>query len=190
MQEAIKKKYMTEEEYLEMEKTSDIKHEYYQGEVFAMAGASFKHNIIASNIIRELGIQLRKSPCRVLAGDMKVRIEKKNSFAYPDISVLCEEVQFYNNRQDIIENPQVIIEVLSDSTESYNKHEKFVYYRTLKSLKQYVLVSQEEERIEKYAKNENGFWVLSYTDETIREINLESINSNLNLDDVYEKVFN
>ncbi len=180
---------ISEEEYLENERASETKHEYYQGEIFAMAGASEKHNLIVSNVIRELGNQLRKKPCRVYPGDMKLKIKESGDYVYPDIMVVCGERKFLDDQHDVLLDVDLIAEVLSDSTEAYDRGKKFAYYRKIDSLKEYVLISQQYEKIEKFIKNESGFWVLSETNKKNQKILLESIDCKLNIGDVYEKVF-
>ncbi|MBF0121385.1 MAG: Uma2 family endonuclease [Desulfobacterales bacterium] len=183
------KVYMTENEYLEMERDSEIKHEYYQGEIFAMAGASYKHNSIVSNVIRELGNQLRKKPCQVLPGDMKIHIKDTDKYVYPDVIVVCGEKKFLDDKKDVLMNSTVIIEVLSDSTESYDRGDKFAYYRNLDGLKEYLLISQKRKKMEKFLKDKDGFWHFFETDNNNNEMILESIECKLCLNDVYEKVF-
>ncbi len=188
MQEATRSN-VTEAEYVEIERRSDIKHEYYQGEMFAMAGASRKHNIISSNIIRDLGNQLRQGPCRVFPSDMRVKIDRIRKYVYPDVSVVCNKDEFTDEEEDTITNPDLIIEILSDSTEAYDRGHKFAHYRKLTSLKEYVLISQDERKIEIFTKNESGYWLYAETDEDRFEIILKSVSCKLNLNDVYEKVF-
>jgi len=189
MQEATKFN-VTETEYLRIERSSEIKHEYYQGEMFAMAGASRKHNLIASNLIRDLGNQLRKGPCRVFPSGMRVKIDKIGKYVYPDVTVVCEKDEFTDDQEDTITNPDLIIEILSESTEAYDRGHKFAHYRKLVSLKEYVLISQDEQSIETFTKNDSGYWQLSETNEVQTEIILKSVGCKLTLDDVYEKVFN
>ncbi|MBF0120888.1 MAG: Uma2 family endonuclease [Desulfobacterales bacterium] len=179
---------ITEKEYLEIERASKIRHEYHDGEIFSMAGASGNHNLIISNIIRELGNQLRKTPCRVFPSDMKLRVEEINSFVYPDIMIVCGEIKFFDNNCDVLLDADLIIEVLSDSTESYDRGKKFSYYRQLKSFKEYLLISQKERRIQSFFKNEKAYWQFSEANDKQDEIILESIGCKLKLDDVYDKL--
>jgi len=180
---------VSEAEYLEMERLSDVKHEYLAGEIFAHAGASAAHNTISSNIIAELRNQLRNKSCWIFGSDMKVKIEKANKYSYPDVSVVCGERTFLDDRKDVLLNPQLIIEILSDSTEAYDRGKKFKQYRMLDSLKDYVLVSQSEMKIEVFFKDERGKWILSETDDQNQSIFLESIACSLSIADVYEKAF-
>ncbi len=179
---------ISETEYFELERNSEIKHEYYQGEIFAMAGASEKHNVIVSNVIISLGVQLKKKPCRVYPGDMRLKIEETGLYTYPDVMVACGERKFGDEKLDTLLNPDVIIEVLSDSTETYDRGDKFLNYRLLDSLKEYVMISQNYRKIEKYSVNEYGKWVLTETDDENHVIFLESIGCELKLAEVYDKV--
>ncbi|MCP4107850.1 MAG: Uma2 family endonuclease [Desulfobacteraceae bacterium] len=182
--------FISEEEYLETERESETKHEYFQGEIFAMAGASKAHNLIVTNVIREISTQLKKTPCRVYPSDLRVKIADTGLYTYPDVTVVCGEERFSDDRSDTLLNPKVIIEVLSDSTEKYDRGTKFEHYRKLESLKEYVLISQNRLKIEKFFKNETGFWVLTESDENNPIIILESVNCTLELSEVYDKVEN
>ena len=179
---------LTEEEYLSRERASEVKHDFYLGEIFAMAGASERHNLIVSNVIRELSTQLKKTPCRVYPGDMRLKIRKTGLNTYPDVMVICGKRQFVDDQQDTVLNPDVIIEVLSDSTESYDRGLKFENYRKLNSLKEYMMISQNKRKIERYFKDENGNWVLAESDEGNPAITLDSINCQLSHPEVYDKV--
>ena len=181
--------YISEDEYLEIERNSEIKHEYFDGEIFAMSGASEAHNLIVANVIITLGSQLKKKPCRVYPSDMRLKIERTTLYTYPDAMIVCGERKFGDKEKDMLLNPDVIIEVLSDSTENYDRGKKFEHYRQIASLKEYVLISQHERKIEKFMKTEDRRWVLDETDEENPEIILESVGCALNLDEVYDKVF-
>jgi len=181
--------YITEEEYLAMEPESDRKHEYFEGEIFAMTGASEKHNLIAANVIRELGTQLKKKPCRVYPGDMRLKIEATGLYTYPDVMIVCGGRRFAEpGRTDTLTNPLVIIELLSDSTENYDRGKKFQHYRTLASLREYLLISQHQEKIEGWFRNEKGDWEFSETDAHHPVIIVKFLECELRLDEVYDKV--
>jgi Uma2 family endonuclease len=181
--------YLSEDEYLGIERNSEIKHEYFEGEIFAMSGASRKHNLIAANVIITLGSQLKKKPCRVYPSDMRLKIERTKLYTYPDVMIVCGKDRFADDREDMLLNPDVIIEVLSDSTETYDRGKKFEHYRQIASLKEYVLISQHDRKIEKFMKTEDRRWIWDETDENNPEIILESVGCSLNLDEVYDKVF-
>jgi Uma2 family endonuclease len=179
---------MTEAEYLVFERTSDVKHEFFAGEVFAMTGASEAHNLICANMITTLKNQLRGRPCKVYPSDMRVKIEAARLYTYPDISVVCGEAQFADEMLDTLVNPMVIIEVLSPSTERYDRGKKFQQYRDLPSLQEYVLITQDGPRIERFRLQETGIW--EFTDAKGLEASLElsSIGCVLALAEVYEQV--
>lgn len=162
--------------------------EYVAGEVFAMAGASMSHNLIVANVIRELGVEMKHRPCRVFASDLKVRIDASDVGCYPDVLVLCDKPQFYDNRRDVVLNPQLIVEVLSKSTEAYDRGDKFAMYRSLPSLQAYLLVSQARIHVELYILNENRNWVLSDYTRFDEMIYIEPLDCLLNVAEVYDKV--
>ena len=183
---ALPQQFYTPEEYLDQERRAEYKSEYFAGEIIAMAGAKRKHNLISSNITASLGVQLRKSPCEVYASDMKVQADKARQFSYPDVVVACGKPQFRDNQDDVLLNPTVVVEVLSPSTEAYDRGEKFLRYRQLDSLQEYLLVTQNERRVEQFTKQSDGSWRLTEANEG--EIHLESIGCTLSLDDIYSKV--
>ncbi len=181
--------YLSEEEYLELERNSETKNEYFDGEIFAMAGASRKHNLIVANVVGEIRSQLKKKPCRVYPSDMRLKIESTKLYTYPDAMIVCGKEIFDGDKEDMLLNPDVIIEVLSDSTESYDRGRKFSHYRQIASLKEYILISQDIRKIEKYSRTEHRHWTWEDTDEDHPEIILESVGCSLHLDEVYDKVF-
>jgi Uma2 family endonuclease len=185
---ALAHRVWTREEYLAFERASEEKHEYLAGEIHAMVGASNNHNLIVANLIIALGIQLRGRSCLVYPSDMRVGIPAVGSYTYPDVTVVCGRPEFEDAEVDILLNPTVIIEVLSPSTEMYDRGKKFQNYRTIASLKEYILVSQDTHRIEQFVRQENEQWLL--TDAAVLEssITLPSTNCTLALVDVYDKV--
>lgn len=178
----------TEKEYLDYERGSDEKHDFYEGEMFAMAGASERHNLIVSNVIGELRSQLKKTPCRVYPGDMRLKIESTGLITYPDIMVICGKRKFTDDHQDTVVNPDVIIEVLSDSTESYDRGLKFENYRKLHSLREYVIISQNRQKVERYSRDQTDRWILAETQPNSPVIELASIDCLLSHLEVYDKV--
>jgi len=180
--------YISEEEYLDFERNSEIRHEYSDGEIFAMSGASRNHNLIVANVVGELRAQLKKKPCRVYPSDMRLKIDSTRLYTYPDAMIVCGQDKFDDEHKDMLLNPDVIIEVLSDSTENYDRVKKFGHYRKIGSLKEYVLISQNAAKIEKFVRTPQG-WLFSETDETASEMILESVSCSLNIDEVYDKVF-
>jgi Uma2 family endonuclease len=180
--------YVTPDEYLAAERISDYRSEYLDGGVYPMTGGSINHNQITINLILELGAQLRARPCRVLGVDLKVRLPDSRKFFYPDVSVVCGELQVHDDRRDIILNPDVIVEVLSPSTEAFDRGAKFRAYQTIESLKEYVLVSQNEPLIEQYVRNGEGKWTYRAAGGLDSTLTLPSIECTLNLSAVYDKV--
>jgi len=182
------KRRITPEEYLEIERKAERRSEYLDGEMFLMSGASLEHTRINRNITVELGLQLRGSNCEIFAIDLRTKVSPTGLYTYPDIAAVCGEPQCEDEHGDTLLNPILIIEVLSTSTESYDRGKKFAHYRTLTTLKEYVLVSQYECRVEKFTLTENGVW--SYTDcaEPSGLVELTSIGCHLSLARVYDKV--
>lgn len=180
---------VSSQEYLAIERKSEQKSEYWNGEMFAMAGASRSHNVIVLNIGSELRIQLKGRPCEVYLSDMRVKIPSAHSYMYPDIVVVCGQPEFEDNQSDTLLNPTVIIEVLSPSTADYDRGAKFGRYRKLDSLKEYVLVSQEQPFIEHFVRqSETIFWLFSEVNELAATVELPSINCRLLLTEVYDKI--
>lgn len=177
----------TPDQYLAMERAAQYKSEYIDGEIIAMAGASEPHNLIVTNIVIELGVQLRGRPCRIYTSDMRVDVRESGLYAYPDVIALCEPI-LSDDQQDNLRNPTVIIEVLSKSTEPYDRGKKFMKYRRIESLLEYVLVAQDKTQVEHYVRQPNGGWLLSESTTLGGEIYLSSIDSHLKLSAIYDKV--
>ncbi|MXZ00992.1 Uma2 family endonuclease [Candidatus Poribacteria bacterium] len=179
--------YVTPEEYLASERRGKYKSEYIHGEVLAMSGASNAHNIITVEITTELNIQLRPRGCFVYSGDMRVRTSRTGSYFYPDVAVVCDKPQFEDNVFDTLLNPILIVEVLSPSTEVYDKGEKFAHYQELASLREYVLVSQDRVHVDHY-RLMGTQWVgkAFHTPEDV--LLLDSIECKLPLRDIYARV--
>lgn len=147
-------------DYLELERAAEIKHELWRGEVFAMAGASFAHNRIVANLLAGLRDALANGSCVALPSDMKVHVPSRDGFVYPDASVVGGPPEFFDATNDVLTNPSAIFEVLSDSTERFDRGQKFVGYRSIASLRECVLISQHERRVEQYTRSNDGTWVL------------------------------
>jgi Uma2 family endonuclease len=180
--------YLTPEEYLAIERRAEYKGEYLDGEMVAMTGASRNHNLITINAAREITRQLKERLCEAYASDMRVRIPATNLYAYPDVTVVCGEPVFEDDYVDTLTNPTLIIEVLSDSTESYDRGKKFRSYRTIDSLSEYLLIAQDEYGIEQYIKQPDGRWLLSEARSLNGQVELISINCTLSLKEIYDKV--
>jgi Uma2 family endonuclease len=179
---------MTTEEYLAFERASETKHEFYDGAVLAMVGASYAHNLISMNTSVSLYVQLEGKPCRVLPSDMRVAVQTANSFVYPDITVVCGPPQFGYGSPDTLLNPTVIIEILSSSTERDDRGRKFQLYRTINSLQEYLLVTQDTPRIEHFVRQSNNLWLLSESLGLESTMNLPAIDCELALARVYRDV--
>jgi Uma2 family endonuclease len=182
-----KRKY-TIEEYLEMENAATEKHEYYQGEIFAMSGAKLPHNIITRNLFVNLAIKLKGHRCQPFGSDQRIHIEKNSLFTYPDISVVCGEVNTLNDDQYNVLNPAVIVEVLSPSTKSYNRGDKFKLYRDIPTLKEYILVDSESFSVEDFYVNEQGNWELNEYTNLDDVLIFNSIPVSIILMDIYDGV--
>ena len=180
--------HVTPEEYLAAERLSETRSEYLDGGVYPMTGASLNHGRIVVNVATQLALQLSERDCDVLVNGMKVRLQESRKFFYPDISVVCGKPQFHDERTDIILNPDLVIEVLSPSTEAFDRGAKFEAYRTVESLKEYVLVSQDKPLVEQYVRNGDGSWKFTEAVGLESSLTLPSVGCILNLGAVYKRV--
>lgn len=179
--------YLSPEEYLAIERQAEYKSEYVDGVIYAMAGGSERHNLIAANLIISIGVQIKNRPCRVYPSDLKVRVPNSKRFFYPDVSVVCGETRFADDERDVILNPIVIIEVLSESTAAYDRGKKFLSYQQIDSLQEYLLVSQDEVIVEHYIRQSNETWLYAKAIGLEETILLPSIECEVRLRDVYDK---
>ncbi len=184
--------YLTPEEYIALERktlpdSEIVRSEYLNGEIIAMSGASFIHNLITNNISGELRNRLKGSECVVFANDMRVSIPLTASYFYPDVGVVCEEPRFEDDVFDTLLNPIIVVEVLSPSTEAYDRGEKFAHYRQLQSLKEYILVSQDKVRVEHYIRQTEQ-WIFTDFQKLDKRLPLTSIQCELPLQEIYERV--
>ncbi len=182
-----KNKIYTPEEYLALEEKAEHRSEYWNGQIIKMSGGTGNHNSITLNIAAELKNKLRDK-CRTFAIDVKVWVDMWNSYAYPDVFVICKEPQYYKKRRDIFTNPSLIIEVLSNGTKIFDKGEKFLAYQTLESLQEYIMVDQYKCIVEQYTKQQDGDWTYKATIGQDSEINLYSVNKILKLIDIYDLI--
>ena len=184
------KTYYTPEQYLALEREAEYKSEYVNGQIYAMSGASREHNLIAVNIVSELHANLRGQPCEAYMSDMRVKVSPTGMYTYPDVIAVCAEPRFEDAHGDTLLNPTVIIEVLSPSTEAYDRGEKFAHYRRLDSLSDYVLVSQDKARVEHYVRhgNKGSQWVLTEISGLEGVLHLASIGCELALRDIYDQL--
>ncbi len=184
----VLKHFITPEEYLRRESKSDFRSEYFRGEMFAMAGASANHNLIVLNAGASLREQLKKKPCRVYPSDLKLRISATGLYTYPDISVVCGEPELESDGGDVLLNPVVLVEVLSDSTEAYDRGKKFEHYRMIPSLRHYVLIAQDRHSIDCFSRQADGSWNLTGCQTLDGKIELDAIETQLLAAEVYDKV--
>jgi Uma2 family endonuclease len=185
-----KPRFYTPEEYLELERKAETRHEYNDGEIFAMAGGSKRHNGISANLIRLLGNQLLERDCSVYGSDMRVKITSTGKYTYPDVVAVCGEEIFENEDEndDTLLNPVRIIEVLSKSTEACDRGAKFEYYQTIESFCEYVLITKEPFRVEQFVRKDTNVWMyfeFRRPDDTVK---LNSINCELLIKDIYHKI--
>jgi len=176
------------EEYLAAERQAETKSEYWDGLVVAMSGASRAHNLIVVNIASELRMQLKGRDCEVYAGDMRLRIPSTNFYTYPDVIVVCGDPEFEDSEMDTLLNPTLIVEVLSKSTEDYDRGRKSAYYRSLGSLSEYLLVPQDQRPVEQYQRQASDRWMLTQINDRQSALHLSSIECELSLQEVYDKV--
>jgi Uma2 family endonuclease len=180
---------LTFEDWLQDERAAlDERYEYVDGEIFAMSGGSAEHHAIISNINRELSAQSKGRPCHVYGQGMRLQIAAADAGKYPDLMALCGEQQFHDGRRDLLLNPSLIIEVLSDSTEGYDRGDKFRLYRRVPSLREYLLVAQDRVLAELYTPSDDGRWLLSVYEDLDARVQLPSIDCELSLAEVYDRV--
>lgn len=182
------KTFITPEEYLAFERKAETKNEYFNGEVFAMVGASRKHNLIAGNIFGELSEQLKGKLCETYTSNMRVKIQATGLYTYPVVVVVCGEPKFEDEYVDTLLNPTLIVEVLSASTQAYDRIKKFGYYRTIESLAEYLLVAQDEYKVEQYVRQADKRWLLSDVRSLDSTLELASVPCVLPLKEVYDRV--
>jgi Uma2 family endonuclease len=182
------KSFITPEQYLEIERKAEFKSEYLDGEMFAMAGARENHNLLVASLIAALHQQLRTRPCRVYPSDMRVHVKSTGLCTYPDVSAVCGERRFVDNQTDTLLNPGLIIEVLSPTTEAYDRGRKFEYYQSIESLREYLLVSSDRVRAELYSREPDGRWLLTCAQRLEDSLTLESVGARIVLSDLYERV--
>jgi Uma2 family endonuclease len=186
--EPAEKRIWTAQEYLAWERLQPTKHEFFQGEIFAMAGATREHNLIVLNIGAELRNALRKKPCEVYPSDMRSNITTTGLYTYPDAIVVCGKPEFVDDTHDTLLNPKVVVEVLSESSESYDRGKKFEQYRSIASLAEYVLVAQDHVLVEHFSRQPDGSWLLREARAGGRIV-LPSIDCTIEVDEIYLNVF-
>jgi len=167
---AVPRAKLTPAEYLAAERKAAFRSEYLNGEMFAMAGASYPHTRINDNLIIALGARLKGGPCFPLSRDMRVKVSRTGLYTYPDALVVCGQPEFEDGQRDTLLNPQVVIEVLSESTESYDRGAKFRHYQQVPSLREYVLIAQDEPVCERFVRQPDETWVLTTVTGLDREL--------------------
>jgi Uma2 family endonuclease len=182
MSSVIKPKYLTHEEYFAIEQQEDQRYEYIAGEIFAMAGGSENHSLISMSIGSALLSALSGKPCRVYNTDMKLYVREYDKFCYPDVQVLCDQGIRHGT---YVENPVLLVEVLSDSTESYDRNKKFEHYRSIESLKYYLLVDQTRKHVELYEKESKDRWIVAYPKD---QLILKDLDITVNIEEIYGQV--
>ena len=183
----VEKRRYTVSEYLAFERSAHEKHEYSNGEILVMSGGSYNHSLILANLIRELGNALKGKPCRALESNLRVRIPRTPLYTYPDASVICGEPQFDTNDDalETITNPRALFEVLSPTTEAFDRGEKFTRYRQLDSLQEYILISQDSPRVESFLKQPDGTWLFSAISGPDARVALKSLAIEISLAEIY-----
>ena len=179
---------LTPEEYLAIDRQAEIRSEYLDGEMFAMAGGSYAHNVIVGNLVGEIRQQLKGRPCAVCPSDQRVHIPETGLYTYPDVVVVRGEPRFEEDHLDILLNPILIIEVLSTTTEAYDRGKKFQHYQKIDSLAEYVLVAQDQHRVERFLRQDGNEWLLTTTTGLESTVSLTSIQCTLDLAEIYDKV--
>lgn len=186
--QAQSKTYLSPEEYLEIERRAEFRSEYFNGEMFAMAGASLAHNRITRDALTAINTSLRSGDCEVFSNDMRVKIDPIKKYAYPDLVAVCGDARFEDAETDTLLNPVLIIEVLSPSTAAYDRGAKFEHYRQIPSLREFVLIEQDRPHIEVYRRDADGSWRLFEQNDLEGTVSLESIGCHLTLREIYARV--
>jgi Uma2 family endonuclease len=179
---------LSPEEYLAIERAAEFRSEYYNGHMYAMAGTSYRHALLVSNLVFVLRTELKGRRCSVMSNDLRVRVQPGGLYTYPDIVVVCGDPKFADDQRDTILNPALIMEVLSPSTEAYDRGFKASQYRTIESIQEYALVSQNEARIEVFRKQQGGDWLFSESVALDAVCRLESLGLSLPLAAIYENI--
>jgi Uma2 family endonuclease len=187
MASASRKTDLTPEQYLVRERLAQFRSEYHDGQIRAMSGASRPHNLITVNLSSEINGQLKGRPCEVYSADMRVHVHATGDYFYPDIVAVCGEPRFLDGEFDTLINPQLIVEILSPSTEAYDRGEKFAQYQRIESLRGYVLIAQDEIRVERLSR-QGDQWLLTTWDSAVGTLRLDSIDCDVRLSDIYAKV--
>jgi Uma2 family endonuclease len=179
---------LSEAEYLTIERSAEFKSEFFNGEMFAMAGGTPQHSLIATNLAAEFRNRLRNHPCAPYNSDLRIKVEATGLCTYPDLSVICGALEFAPGTDDTVINPTLIVEVLSDTTEAYDRGKKFEHYRQIAALQEYLLVSQKEPRMEQFVRQPDGRWLLNEASGRDQRLELSSLNITLELAEVFARI--
>ena len=185
---AVAEHFITEAEYLELEETASIKHEYFQGCIYAMSGGSNTHAVLCTNAAVTLVTRLRGKECRAVGSEQRVKIEATGLLTYPDASVYCPPARFEGRHDETLLNPTAIVEVLSPSTQTYDRTTKFDHYKQIASLTDYILIEQEHVRVEHYQRGEGDVWTVRIYNQRSRSVALTSLDLELPLEELYERL--
>jgi Uma2 family endonuclease len=180
--------FVSPEEYLALEREAEYKSEYVNGVIYAMSGGSPEHSLISGNVLAEIHLQLKKSPCQVYNTDMKVRVPSSLKYHYPDVTVVCDKPRYADEVGDVLLNPLLIVEVLSETTAAFDRGKKFQYYQEIVSFQEYLLVAQDEPVVERFVKQAGGSWIYTKFEGLDEKVALSSIDCQLSLRDIYAKV--
>lgn len=181
-------KKFTPAEYLALERQATYRSEFFNGEIFAMAGGTPRHSLVKANLVVSLGLPLRGQPCTLYDSDLRVLVDQTGLYTYPDASIVCGELEYSDEHRDVIVNPTVLFEVLSDSTEACDRGQKFGHYRRIESLREYVLVSQKEAVVERFQRNHDNTWTLTESRGLDATLTLNSAGITIPLSEIYDKV--
>ena len=181
-------KKFTPTEYLQFERKAEARHEFFAGEIFAMSGGTPRHALIQTNLLAVLWNALKGKPCTVYNNDLRILVDKTGLYTYPDASIICGPLEFPADDDDVVLNPTVIFEVLSDSTEAYDRGRKFGHYRQIESLQEYVLISQKEPLIETHRRNSDQTWTMTESGSLSASMTLASLGLTIPLAEIYDKV--
>ena len=184
----VAKTLLSPQEYLARERRADFRSEFYRGEMSAMARASWEHALIKDNLAGEVGNRLKGGPCQIVTSDLRVKVNATGLYTYPDLVVVCDEPQFDDPVRDTLVNPRVIVEVLSDSTEKYDRGTKFAHYRQLPSVQEYVLIAQDCPLVERYVRQTDDTWVLTVFSDLTETFDFGSIAAPIPLAEIYRGV--
>ena len=185
---AVPKRVWTAQEYLAQERLAEFRSEFYRGEVFAMAGASFEHTRINDNLAQKVGNQLENSPCQILTRDLRVKVNATGLYTYPDAVIVCGKPEFDDSDVATLLNPRVLIEILSDSTESYDRGGKFAQYRQIPTFQEYVLITQDQALVERYVRQPDGSWMLTISSDLADTFEFASVPVRVPLAEIYRGV--